>query len=207
MKTYKWIIGALVLLNISACFSLYTKRKEIQLLIEKCLEYDFQMNYSIDNRNKLLLFSQLQLRAEDMEINNVTLIGKDDKKIPLYDLLTDTPKLIYYFSTSGCTGCYEPVLLKLDSISKVIGEDKILIVSDIPSKRIFESFIDGKFEHINLYRINEKFNLVKSPDYEFAYAFLLDKRAIAHKVIITDKSNVDFTDAYFASFIEFTKSQ
>lgn len=207
MKTYKWIIGALVLLNIFACFSLYSMRKEKQLLIEKCLEYDFQINYSIDNRNKLLLFSQLQLRAENMKINNITLTGKNDKETPLYNLLTDEPKLIYYFSTDGCTGCYEPILFKLDSISKIVGEDKILIISDIPSKRIFESFIDGKFEHINLYRINEKFNLVKNPDYEFAYAFLLDKRAIAYKVIITDKNNVDFTNAYFTSFVEFAKSQ
>lgn len=205
MKFYKYIIAILIAFNIITIYSLYTNRNQLNMIANKYWEYDFQINHLLDNRNKLITFHKIQYYAENCLINNIKLYNRDNKELFLQNILSHSPQFIYYFSEKGCTGCFEPFLYKLDSLSNSIGSDNIIVISEFSNNRSFKKFIENKFNKINIYRTKEKLGIINIQDYEYAYAFLTDSNRKAHKVIITDKSNVDFTDEYLKYTIDFFK--
>lgn len=205
MKFYKYIVFTLILLNIIISYSLYTNKNKLASVVEKYWDYDFKINYLLDNHQKLILFSKLQYHAENQEIKNIIIYDKENKELPISDILSNHSKLIYYYSEKGCNGCFEPFLYKLDSISNFIGKNNIIVISDFPNYRIFKASTENKLKNINIYRVSEKLELIKSQEHEFAYAFLMKSDRKAHKVIITDKINTDFTNEYLSYIGEYFK--
>lgn len=205
MKFYKSAIFALIILNLFTCYSLYTNKVKLTSVTEKYWDYDFRINHIMDNREKLITFSKLQYHAENQEVKNIALYDKDNKKVFISDILSNHSKLIYYYSETGCSSCFEPFLYKLDSITNLIGKDNIIVISDYANYRTFKASVNDKFKHINIYRITQKLDMIKTHDNDYAYAFLMKSDRKAHKVIITDKINTDFTDEYISYMTEYFK--
>lgn len=153
-------------------------------------------NYTQEN---LKAISKIQFIAEGEMARNVRLYDTDGKEAgTLKDHLAGESKLIYFFSVQGCAGCYEPVLYKLDSLVNRIGRNRLLVLAEFPNKRTMDVYGMEKHPDLPVYRIQEDLGLFRSlTDSHYAYAFLTDKTLIARKFIITDKSNVDFSNAYF----------
>ena len=205
MKFYKYIICILILFNIAVSYSLYINKIKLTSIVEKYWDYDFQINHLLDNHNKLITFSKLQYHAENQEIKDIMIYDKENKELPISDMLSNHSKLIYYYSEKGCNGCFEPFLYKLNSISNSIGKNNIIVISDFPNYRTFKASVGDKFKNIDIYRISERPELIKAQDHEYAYAFLMKSDRRAHKVIITDKINTDFTNEYLSYLSEYFK--
>lgn len=210
MKQTNYLYGFLFLLiclNVWLSYNLYRTRQEKHRLYNGWLscqsDADLQ-NYTHDN---LKAISKIQFIAEGEVAHNVKLYGTDGKEAgTLKDHLSAEPTLIYFFSNQGCAGCYEPVLYKLDSLVNKIGKEHLLVLAEFPNRRTMEVY--GLEKHVDLpvYRIQEELGLFRSlTDMHYAYAFLMDKDLVARKFIITDKSNIDFSDAYFALLTDYWK--
>ena len=186
-------------------FILYKNKENLSVIAKEYWDCHFQLNYIIDNRDKSITLSIFQYHAENKNVTNVELYDCNNKNIFLADILSNRPKLIYYYSEKGCLGCYEPFLYKLDSLSNSIGSDNIIVISDFSNHRSFMVSMNNKFKHLNIYRTKEKLEIISNKENDYAYAFLIESDMKAHKVIITDKSNTDFTSEYLNYMIEYFK--
>lgn len=195
----------MIVFNIIMCVKLYKNKNNLKELSEKYWDCHFQLNYNIDNVDKLVALSILQYNAENKYVSNVELYDRYNNKQLLSDVLSDQPKLLYFFSEKGCSGCYEPFLYKLDSLGYALGAHNIIVVSDYHNYRSFTSVVNNKYNNINLYRTDGKIQIVSDKEYDYAYAFLINSNRKAEKVIITDKYNVKFTDEYLLYISEYFK--
>ena len=142
--------------------------------------------------------------AEGGTVNNIVLFGLDGDSVRLNQKLSTTPKLVYYFSSNGCPGCFEPVLFRLDSLGKKIGYENIIILAKFSNTRGLKVYWEDKPQQIPIYRVSENPGLFYSNlDYEYAYSFLLSNNGIARKFIVTDKSNTLFIENYFGLIFEY----
>jgi hypothetical protein len=186
------------------CYFLLDNRSAISKMKDIALEYKFQLDYTMDQYHNLVEISKLQYRAEGNKVRDLMLFDLDGDSIHLHEKLSENPKVFYYFPENGCPSCFEPILLKLDSIGMKIGRDNIIILAKFSSNRRLNAYWIDKPREIPIYRIRE--NLVfphLSDDHDYAYAFLLDNRMVVHKFILTDKSNVEFSDNYFNHIIKY----
>lgn len=195
----------MIAFNIAISYSLFTNKKQTTIITDKYWDCDFQINYLIENQNKLITFSKLQYHAENQQVDNVKLYDKNNKELFLQDLLSNRPKLIYYYSEKSCTGCFEPFLYKLDSISNYLETENIIIISNFSNYRSLKASIKNKYKNINIYRTEEKIKIIDTSDYDYAYAFLIKANREAHKIIITDKINTDFTNEYLNYIADYFK--
>lgn len=205
MKHYKLSTYILIIFNIVIGFTLYKYKTELDRSIEKYWNCHFQLNYIIDNIDKLTTLSILQYHAENQTVENIKLYSKNNKNIFLSDIVSNSPKLIFYYSEKGCSACYEPFLYRLDSISNSIGIENIIVISDFSNHRSFTVATKNKFNNLNIYRTEEKIKIINDKEYNYAYSFLIKSDMIANKVIITDKSNTNISNEYLNYMIEYFK--
>lgn len=165
--------------------------------IEQTVEQDIHSN---KNENRLIL-SLGQLVLEGEKLNDIPLYTKDDEKTNLSNVLTESYKLIYFFSHDGCNACYEPFLIKLEEMSQKIGKENMLLLTNM-NRRTLKLLWGEKDDELYPYRMIEEFN---SPafDISYAYAFLLNKDMTIKKLVITDKINTTLSNSYLNYLVQY----
>ena len=177
-----------------SCFSIKNQNlvKEKNIQIEKLKELDVEKQYIVEN---LAVISKLQYFAEGKKIDNCMLYKENKDSLHLLDLLSDKPKLVYFFSEQSCTVCSHPFLKKIVNLSEKIGKENVLIVGKFLNHRNYKSFLQDNIIEHEIYRIGCDLNLF--PEYnDYAMAFLLSNNRIIDKLIIVDKTNVLLSDNY-----------
>lgn len=193
------LLFILVCLNVWVCYRYYTTQQEKNNLYKGWLDCKSNADLQAYTNDNLKAISKIQFIAEGEIARNVKLYDVEGKEAgSLQKQLSSEPKLIFFFSNRGCAGCYEPVLYKLDKWVEKIGKEHLLVLADFPNQRTMDVYWSEKRMDLPIYRIQEDLDLVRSlNDSHYAYAFLMDQSRVARKFIITDKSNVSFSDAYF----------
>lgn len=212
MKQTSYLYGFLFILmglNIVVSYKLYRTRQERQRLYSGWLTCQSDADLKTYTHDNLKAISKIQFIAEGETARNVKLYDTAGKEAgTLQEHLSEEPKLIYFFSNQGCAGCYEPVLYKLDSLVNNIGKKHLLVLGEFPNRQTMDVYGLEKYPNLPIYRIGEELGLFHSlTDSHYAYAFLMDKNRVARKFIITDKSNVDFSDAYFSLLTDYWKKR
>lgn len=200
IKSINIIVVVLVIINIFACILLSKNKADMRKIATK---YQLQIDQLTNVSKNLFQLSRIQYMAESEIVNNVMLYSIEGDSIPLQETLSTIPKLIYYFSSNGCPGCFEPIISQLDTLGQKIGYENILILAKFSNNRNLKSYWSDKPQHIPIYRVNENLGLFYSPDYDYAYAFLLSHNMNVRKFIVTDKSNVTCSDNYFDLIVEY----
>lgn len=200
IRSISIIAVILLIVNIFACFLLNKSKINTREVISKCQS---QFNQITDMSKSLLQLSKIQYMAESGIVNNIMLYTLEGDSIQLQEKLSSIPKLVYYFSSNGCPGCFEPVIFQLNTLGKKIGYENILILAKFSNNRNLKSYWSDKPKKMSIYRIDESLGLFYSPDYDYAYAFLLNHNMNARKFIVTDKSNVSYSNNYFDLLVEY----
>lgn len=212
MKSIVFLYGILILLivlNVWTSYRLFSVQQEKERLYNGWLTCKSDADLKDYTQDNLKAISKIQFIAEGEKARNVELYDMQGKVAgTLKDYVAGESKLIYYFSNRGCVGCYEPVLYKLDSLVKKIGKEHLLVLADFPNRRTLDVYWSEKQMDLPIYRVHEDLGLFRSlTDAHYAYAFLTDKNLVARKFIITDKSNVGFSDAYFTLLTDYWKKK
>ncbi|MBE6301160.1 MAG: hypothetical protein E7085_04800 [Parabacteroides distasonis] len=166
--------------------------KEKNQQIEKLQELDAEKQYVIEN---LAVISKLQYFAEGKIVKDILLYKENKDSISLGKLLSENPKLIYYFSEQSCTVCSLPFLKKVSELAGRIGKEQVIVIGKFQNHRSYQSFLQENAIGLEVFRIDRDLDIF--PEYnDYAMAFMLSDNRIIDKLIIVDKTNVLLSDNY-----------
>lgn len=137
--------------------------------------------------------------------STIKLFDNQGKQIDLKDILNDSPKLIFRFSQMDCKACIDEEFDRIKRLSKQIGINNVLIITDYENPRNLRLFIKMNLIDVAVYNC-EKFDLLIEERGLSPYVFLLSKEGYTQKVHYLDKSSVESTKEFYKDILRFFQS-
>ena len=127
---------------------------------------------------------------------NLTFISSTDKKITLNEIMKTTSLiLVFDFNHINCKTCFEDEMLRIIDVSKEIGQNKVIFVSEFENQR--EQYVLEKKYGIKILSIgNNQFGLPIENEY-YPFVFTIDSSFIAKDVYIPTKEFFSMGDIYY----------
>jgi hypothetical protein len=153
-------------------------------------QQDIKAIYHMLYRNVLI-----QYQSENNIINNIWGYVKQDEKVDLKSLLSDSLTLIFRYNENNCNICVEEALKPLMEYSAKIGIKNILIITSYRNIRTMQIFIRKYAPGIHVFNSNEDINL-PIEKWSTPYFFLIDNTLKVQLVFIPIKEIQNYTREY-----------
>ncbi len=189
--------------------SLNTKTYELNKLLINCetnfinskmeLEQTIQdVTYYLDISNdKLNNIIVKKIQGTSMLRNSAYF---QDDLVPFHSLLNNR-KLIFRFFHTNCSSCIKEQMDKLNILSKTIGQDKILLVTDYLHSNIKWYLLENNI-NFNIYLTENNKLTPFFDDKMVAYIFISDINKKICSPFIIDESTIRLTDKFYARDFE-----
>lgn len=143
-------------------------------------KYDTERREHILSQNKNELHIdrfRKQLHSDGCQIENLQLVNSNYDSVHLSNLLT-SKKLIYRYPEKSCSACTQIDIERIKEISKKIGKEEILIISNFNELRSFTEFNKTMSLYAQCYNYQYDFGLAVESNTDFRvdpFFFVLDK--------------------------------
>lgn len=156
-----------------------------------------------DNDNKKRNYSNLYNKyLFELKLNNYSIdsladvINLNNDTIPLVQVLSTKPTLVFFFSKLACPPCINHELTNLKSKETIFGVNNTLIITDFDNHRDIVMFCKINEIKYAMYILNNKDinSLLFSKPY-LSY-FILSKEMKMREVFLVDKDSPELTSSY-----------
>lgn len=103
---------------------------------------------------------------------NIFFLDEEEKKIPLSQIDLRTPKLVFKYSSLNCNTCVDEQIRLFKEISKKIGSENTLIITDYNTPRELTQFL--RMNQIDNQILNLRSAKLTEIDNSLPYFFVLD---------------------------------
>lgn len=145
---------------------------------------------------KIDISDKLARASINCKIPNVQMYNLEGKKYQLIDLMNSKGKVILNISNCRCNQCIDYILTSLNTFTKKIGSDNILILVDSATDNEFFFFVENY--NINLQVFNIKGNPLSLPvdTLHLPYFLLVDSTLRSIDVFVPNESSPQRTDHF-----------
>lgn len=184
-----------IIMTIAVCFSIsivlykIQKRKE-QVITERSKTVSDKLN-NLQNKYFLEIHDNSHHINPDMRISNIS-----EDTLLLKDIISENPKLIFYFSGLTCESCVEAELLRLKEKVKDIDSENIILLASYENIRSL--FLLCKANGVNYpsYIINEDSFGLNADKQQLPYYFIMMDDLWMKDLFVIDQNAPDITDKY-----------
>jgi len=151
---------------------------------------------------ELISHMQLYRSMSEFHIDLNAEIRLEDGSIKcIKDISSQTMQLVFRFNEFTCQNCLFEEFRKLDSISNIIGHDKIIIMGAYKNDK--DLHIVKRLNRVKLPIYNVKIGDINCPidNYNVPYIFVIDKNYNANNIFIPLKGNDKQIDEYYRTII------
>jgi len=187
------IILGLVILNIILCIKLwgYKVRKTQDINYESISELMFLNSSLTENL--------------DLSINPFQqVIKENDTSYILLNSLINQPKLIFYYNEMSCTPCTDLELAKLDSLSKIIGPENVILLTKHTSAKSIYLLKRANSLKLKVIFIDARLDIPIS-NFQTNFYFILDKDFKTKFFFVPSKNYPDLSKVYFSRIIRYLR--
>ncbi len=184
-----------ILLFVIVCVYLsINARKQIKRYEDERIELQLT-EYRIE---KYIYRYKLELSSMENILENIVLVDGNNSEFPIQDLI-NTPKLIYRVSSRSCSPCVDRDIQRIKELGKVIGPEKILIISDYENSRSLNILSNSQEVLSPCFNFTGKLNLtiaVESDLKKAPFFFILDEELRVRFPFLGDEYP-ELNDIYF----------
>jgi hypothetical protein len=191
-RIFLLVLIVLIMLNVVLCAQLwrYKNPKETQKINnESIFELEFLISSMIVNSNLFINPSRQVKKENDTLYNQLnSLIGQ--------------PKLMFYYDEMSCSPCTDRELQKLDSVSKIIGSENVILLAKHTSEK--NIYLLKRVNNVN-FRFIFIDNILDIPIFNFQtnFYFVLDKDFITKFFFVPSKTYDDLNEIYYSRIIKY----
>jgi hypothetical protein len=204
-------------------------KKKYFLLIVFAVAILFNLYYMLSNQHLIAMVEQLEHKNAEQErviLNQQTYNEELISHMQLYrlmsefridlntkvrledgttkcikDISSNTMQLVFRFNEFTCQNCIFEEFSKLDSISNIIGKERIIVMGAYESDKDLN--IVKRLNRVKLPIYNVKIGDINCPidNYNVPYIFILDKNYNAKNIFIPLKGSDNQSDEYYRTIV------
>jgi len=187
---FKAIIITIVVCCAISIFLYKIQKQKEQVLIEKSniasdklnnLQYKYFLEFH-DNSHQI---------TPEMKISNIS-----EDTLFLKDIISENPKLIFYFSGLTCESCVEAELLRLKEKVKDIDSENIILLAAYENIRSLYLLCRANEVNFPSYIIHEDSFGLNADKQQLPYYFIVMDDLWMKDFFVIDQNAPDFTDKY-----------
>ncbi len=166
------------------------------------------ISYLNKNSKEIIETILSYLQIDDLKLNNLGLVKLDSMSISgdcgnskELEKIIDSDKIIFRFFQSSCTSCITKELDKLYLLSREIGSNKIVLLTDYLNKDIRWYLIENKI-NFEVYQTRNASLGLEFEKYQIPYIFICSPNLKIKLPFVLSSKSSEYSDHFYKSIVK-----